>query len=339
MNKKERLMAILVSILLIVLLMVLALTFNQQSKQNIQAQNSQQAEEKQEETAAQPLTLEEWAKKENIKEADMILDDLEDLSAEEIIRHYQEELQIPDNYYAVTYQNLQSDDTFNHRQDDYFVAASTTKVILAMIFMDLVDQGELDMDSAIPYVSSCYQDGNGQITADVAGGQSHPTYTLDYTMKEMIVSSDNTATLMLRLFYRNNYGSLEEAFQKVLGLDESQYSQHDIYYNNCSTHILQQALKICLQEERYDTVLFLMKNSDQPFDLSTYLNVPMHAKYGSLFENQHDAGIFFWQDQPQYILIFMTQYLTEEQANQFMGGSNFQLAVQAAYKDYLKDFE
>lgn len=151
MNKKERLMAILVSILLIVLLMVLALTFNQQSKQNIQAQNSQQAEEKQEETAAQPLTLEEWAKKENIKEADMILDDLEDLSAEEIIRHYQEELQIPDNYYAVTYQNLQSDDTFNHRQDDYFVAASTTKVILAMIFMDLVDQGELDMDSAQPF--------------------------------------------------------------------------------------------------------------------------------------------------------------------------------------------
>lgn len=296
-----------------------------------------EAEPAQVEEAApvQSMAFDDWLAEADLQHEDLVLEDLGQMSVFDIVSYHQKDLAVADEQFALSYQSLQADTHYGHRQGEFTIAASTTKIILAMLYFNLIDQDILDMDSAISYQPPSFQDGRGMITAQVrsGGGQAH--YRLDYVLRQMIVESDNTATLMLRHHYRQHYGNLEQAFQDLLGLDESQYPQDLILHNYCTTHILQIALNDCLLDDIYEPLLSLLKNSNQPIYLSAYLTTPMHAKYGQIYDGQHDAGIFFWQDQPQYILVVMTQGLTNDQANQFIGGINFQLAVKYAYEDYL----
>lgn len=65
----------------------------------------------------------------------------------------------------------------------------------------------------------------------------------------------------------------------------------------------------------------------------------MAGKYGQLGASQHDIGIYYIEGEPVYLIAVLTDQLTREQADEFMGRINLNLVIQALYKDYLNTFK
>lgn len=284
----------------------------------------------------QPLTYKEWLKEDNIKYRDLLIEILDQLTCQEIIDQHQEVQGIPDNNYSISYENLITKEVYNYRENDLTVVASTSKMLTAIIYIDLIEERKIKSDSPITYSSAYYQAGAGAITAD-AGNQSH--YPLDEVIEEMIIHSDNTATMMLKNHYRNNFGNYEKKVQELLRLREEDISQYDLSWNRLNTRYLKEGLKMVSDSSDYEELIQLMLEAEQPFFLSTYVDENMAVKYGQLGDGQHDIGIYYIEEKPIYLLSVLTDQLTREQADEFMGGINLNLATQARYKDYLNAFK
>lgn len=80
---------------------------------------------------------------------------MDEWSVGEIIQHYQEEFEVPDEWLSIVYTNLENNEQYNHRENEIFIAASTTKVLIAMIYLDLIESGEISLETPIPMRLVC----------------------------------------------------------------------------------------------------------------------------------------------------------------------------------------
>lgn len=284
----------------------------------------------------QPLVYKEWLKEKEFKNSNLLIEDLDQTTCQEIIDYHQEMLNIPDTHYSISYENLITQEIYDHNENELMVAASTSKILTAMIYLDLIEEGKIEPDAPITYSPAYYQDGRGAITSD-AGNQS--SYPLDKVIEEMITHSDNTATMMLKNYYRNNFGNYEKKLQELLSLTEEDISQEDLLWNHLNTRYLKEGLRSASHDENYDELIQHMLDAEQPFFLSTYVDEDMAGKYGQLGASQHDIGIYYIEGEPVYLIAVLTDQLTREQADEFMGRINLNLVIQALYKDYLNTFK
>lgn len=260
--------------------------------------------------SSQPLTYKEWLKEKKIKHSEFLIKNLDQMTCQEIIDYHQKMLDIPDTNYSISYENLITKETYDYRENDLTVVASTSKILIAMIYIDLMEEEKIELDAPIAYSPAYYQAGAGAITNDAG---NHSSYPLDKVIEEMIIHSDNTATMMLKNYYRNYFGSYEKKLQEVLSL-----TAHNIDYQG---------------------LIQLMLEAEQPFFLSTYVDENMAVKYGQLGAGQHDLGIYYIEDKPIYLIVVLTNQLTREQADEFIGRINLNLVTQALYQDYLNTFK
>lgn len=258
----------------------------------------------------QPLTYKEWLKEKEFKYDNLLMEDLDQITCQEITDYHQELLKIPAMNYSISYENLITQEIYNHNENELTVVASTSKILTAMIYLDLIEEEKIESDTPVLYAPAYYQDGGGAITSDAGNRSSYP---LDKVIEEMIVHSDNTATMMLKNYYRNYFGSYEKKLQEVLSL-----TAHNIDYQG---------------------LIQLMLEAEQPFFLSTYVDENMAVKYGQLGAGQHDLGIYYIEDKPIYLIVVLTNQLTREQADEFIGRINLNLVTQALYQDYLNTFK
>ena len=103
----------------------------------------------------EPLSFEEWLSTSSFHENQHVLPDVDEWSVGEIIQHYQEEFEVPDEWLSIVYTNLENNEQYNHRENEIFIAASTTKVLIAMIYLDLIESGEISLETPIPYHLVC----------------------------------------------------------------------------------------------------------------------------------------------------------------------------------------
>ena len=302
---------------------------------NESSETAEDSNDEEESTKEEAMPFDAWLETVEVPYKEMILPNLDEMSTEEIITHYRSELEVPEDWISVAYTDLITDETYHHNETEVMTAASTTKVLLAMLYFDLVESEMLNMDTYIPYYDGGFEEGGGNITADVVNGVGQNSYSLDYTIQEMIIRSDNTATNMLRRFYTDNFGPLGEGMRSVV--PDSDYTAKMLEQNTTSAALLEETLLALLENDAYAPIIEHMRSADENLYFKYYIEEDMPVKYGLLYELKHHTGIYEIDGEPVYTLIILTSNLGHEQANEFFGGINLQLAVRAQYQYYVNN--
>lgn len=259
------------------------------------------------------------------------------MSIEEIIQYYQDFYASEEDWYSISYRNLLTNETYNYREDETYIAASTTKTLVAMVYYDAIEEGKIELDTLITYEPRHFQDGGGEITAAILAGHYENAYPLEYVLQEMITTSDNTAWGMLKDYYSKNLGPLSEMENQTLS--EIDYPIEMLDKNKTAAIYLEAILLELLKKDYYAPILEFMRVADEDLFLLYYVSNDHPVKYGLLGEFHHHIGIYEINEEPVYTLTILTSQLDFEQANLFIGSINLQLAIQAEYEYYLTTYE
>lgn len=310
---------------------------NESHKENDSQKETDESIESEPLEEVAPLSFNEWFEQSKFINQPEVLEDVNEWTVEEIVQYYAETMSIPDDWYALAYTDLINNTTYSHREDQVYIAASTTKVLYAMLYYDLIESGEITADSLIPYAPSHYQGGGGEITAEVEAGLVQEGYALDYVIQELISHSDNSAWLMLIDYYNLNHGNIYEALSEML--TETDDVLELFYENKSTTSYLEEMMFILLEKDRYQPILEYMRQADEDMFLLYHIDNHHPVKYGLLYDLKHHIGILEVEQQPVSTLAIFTDHLSYQQANEFMGGIGLQLLVKSEYDYYLNSFE
>ena len=214
--------------------------------------------------------------------------ELEDKNVKKLINKKINENELNRDNFAFFYYNLNTNKYYFYNKEKWFVAASTTKVQIAMLYYEKINNKEINPNMGFVYKAEDLEAGNGHITNNCKVGDSIAIKTL---LKEMIINSDNTATNILadrlggRKIYRKEFAKytrveLPEKFYKEniisaeYGLDVLKY-----LFNNLG---------------KYQELIENMKKSSEYMYLKKYVtDIDIAHKYGSYNGYVHDYGIVY----------------------------------------------
>lgn len=241
---------------------------------------------------------------------------------QDIVMRTIQEFQLDSSAISIAYTDLITGDEFFLNEQVSMHAASTTKVATAVLFVDLIEQGELEWDSELPYSDAYYEDGAGDITNDPKRA-SYPVKELIY---QMLHYSDNTAWNILLQYYYGNFGDFQ---QSLLDLGHISPIDDDLFIvNHADAELLNNILLHVATHEKYRPITDIMLESQEGMLLKSQTPKGMATKYGQYDDIYHDTGIYFDGDTPQYTIVVMTHdlYLINEGiADDFMGTLNIRI--------------
>lgn len=216
------------------------------------------------------------------------MEKLEDKNVKKLINKKINGNELNRNNFAFFYYNLNTNKYYFYNKEKWFVAASTTKVQIAMLYYEKINNKEINPNMGFVYKAEDFEAGNGLITNNCKVGDSIAIKTL---LKEMIINSDNTATNILadglggKKIYRKEFAKytsveLPEKFYKEniisaeYGLDVLKY-----LFNNLG---------------KYQELIEDMKKSSEYMYLKKYVtDIDIAHKYGSYNGYVHDYGIVY----------------------------------------------
>lgn len=200
----------------------------------------------------------------------------------EQIDTYLKDKNIPEEMIGISVSCFDQEDTFyDYNGNQEFIAASTYKVPLAMLWYDKIAQGRAQLSGTLPYGANCYEMG-GPIGDTYAPGSY---ISLQELLDAMIVYSDNTAGHILF----ESLGGWEQ-FKE----DAAKYStlqlNHQFFSNEnyLSPNYCRDVMKYLYEhKETYLDLIQNMKKSKKGDYLDAKINVSMPQKYGEYdsFEN------------------------------------------------------
>lgn len=223
-------------------------------------------------------------------------------SVDRLIQDVMKEYGVEADNISLAFYNFYSDQHYYINPDKFMIAASTVKVPIVGLYLDLISQASLNYESMIPFSNSYLIEGNGQIT----NSELQSAYLLSDLMFNSIVYSDNTAWHTLMGYY-SNFGSYRDAILDFINY----YNVPQEYFvdNYNSAFIAEQWLIKIAQDSKYDYLINLMKETDPAQLFRTYVNKGMANKYGQLDNYLHDTGIYYEDEQAQYVLAVYTENL------------------------------
>lgn len=226
---------------------------------------------------------------------------------------------------SIAYTDLVTGDEFFLNEHISMHAASTTKVATAVLYVDLIDSGELAWESELPYYDAFYEEGDGDIT----NGPKQDFYPIKDLVYQMLYYSDNTAWNILLAYYYENYGDFQ---QSLLELGHSQLFDDNLFIvNYADAELLNNILLHVATDKKYLPITQIMLKAQEGMLLKAHLKQGMATKYGQYEDIYHDTGIYFNdKNQPQYTIVVMTHdiYLSESGiADEFMGTLNERLKI------------
>lgn len=223
-------------------------------------------------------------------------------SIESLINDLIQEYNINTDEISLAYYNFTSDQHYYINPDLQMIAASTIKVPIVALYLDLISQGQYGFDSEIPFVEDYIGGDSTGINAPLAD-----------LMSNAIIYSDNSSWYSLMA----NYGSFADNRQAILDFIGYYDVPGEFFADNYSSAFLaeQWLIKIAL-DPNYQYVINLMKQTDPKQLFTSYINQGMANKYGRLDSYVHDTGIYYENNQPQYALAVYTN--NQDQADPFL---------------------
>ncbi|SHH91795.1 beta-lactamase class A [Clostridium collagenovorans DSM 3089] len=201
---------------------------------------------------------------------------------------------------AVSYYNLKDDIYVGLNDENMFLGASTTKVMLSMVYADLINEGKISLDDLIYYNESNYEDGCGVLQ----GMDKSSPFTVETLMNYSIVYSDNIATQMLIGKIGFNY--LRTVMNDMVDMD---LPKDDNY---ATSKFLCEFLKILYYNEDnnpyYELIFKNMSEVIQHDRLTKYLpKDEVFHKFGDIYGYSND--IMICDGENPYALIVLTENL------------------------------
>ncbi len=93
--------------------------------------------------------------------------------------------------------------------------------------------------------------------------------------------------------------------------------------NFATTDIMAHTLIQAVENERYATIIGIMREAQADFRLKQFVSNDMAAKYGSFGPYQHDIGIYFEGETPVYVIAVFTENVMN--VDEFIGQLNLRL--------------
>lgn len=264
-------------------------------------------------------TKEVIAKQETIQPKVEATTNNEDSEIKAIVEKYIKDKNLNEENFAFVYYNPNTEKYYFYNEKQYFTAASTIKVPLAMLYYDKINNGDLTLKTKMQFKKEeQYEDENGNIENSYKIG----TYiALSILLENMIVNSDNTATNILKteLGGENAYRMLIKQYTKIQLPKE--FNEENIISAEYALDVLK---KIYQNQEQYKSLIALMKKSSNGGYLKKDVkNCEIAHKYGSYEGNIHDFGICFAKK--EYMIGIFTKNI--ENAEELISSINKEILV------------
>ncbi|XJS11079.1 serine hydrolase [Aerococcaceae bacterium WGS1372] len=228
---------------------------------------------------------------------------------------------------SVAFYNYQTGEEYLLNERETIQAGSTIKVGLARLYMDLISDGQLTLQSELPYSEFLYEDGAGPVT----NGEKKAAYPIYELFYHSLSKSDNTAFNILFYYYQQNYGNVYQALRDMSGLEFD--TADDSLVGTADAHMLLNILKPIGSESKYSYILTALSGNENAEYFKKYVQDGMYTKYGSINGSMHDTGIYIEGDEPVYALVVMTN--GQGTVEDFLGMMNYRIYEWTQYQNYL----
>lgn len=220
-----------------------------------------------------------------------------------IVNNYSTE----NNRISVVYKDMKSGYRYGVNDNDYFSAASTTKVVYAMYIYDRIESGQLSNDEMVEYRAGMLENGGGEIT----NREKQKTYPLDYVIMNMLKYSDNTATNML-LVNKTNGIKLMVNYMSKLGITMPEDKANE---NKVTSAMMEKVWTYLYEnQDKYSKVIEYLKESESNEWIKEGINnKTIASKYGQLAGVANDTAIVYGNNNDNYILLIYTENLSNSE--------------------------
>ncbi|AXY24544.1 hypothetical protein CL176_00045 [Suicoccus acidiformans] len=227
------------------------------------------------------------------------LDELKDLPLETLIQEVLEELAIQEHNISLAYYNYLDGETYYINANTPRIAGSIYKFPLVAMYLEDIKLGKLTKESVIPETVPYQEQG----MPPAQSGYGHNT--LEELMNVSIQHSHNAAAWRL-VFYRfDTWAAFQKALADFGNIDPLPANyQGDNYMTAYQT--LSSLYRVANDPDTYESLIQDMLNAEEPRLLSAYLTEGMACKYGQVDQVVNDAGIYFLDNQPIYLLTVFT---------------------------------
>ena len=276
------------TILLICLILIIVIIQTQNANREVSAK--QEIEQTQEESK-------EEITQETAEQVEKVVEPTEDENIKSLVTQIKAQNNLTDENFAFFYYNPQTKKYYFDNQSKYFMAASTIKVPVAMIYYDKIRNGEMTLESKLKYTSEDYEEGGGATAGTYKVGQNIP---ISFLLEQSIVNSDNTAVNILidGIGYR-------KCREEIAKFSKEQFTE-EFYTSNLITADLGYNIikNIYENQQNYLQLIEYMKKSSNGQYLKKYVTeYEVAHKYGSYAGNVHDYGIVY-SESPYLIGIY-----------------------------------
>ena len=237
--------------------------------------------------------VEEQKEEESIETANIeepIIEETLDNNIENLINQIMIENNLNENNFFFFFYNVEEKKYYFYNENTYFIAASTIKVPVAMLYYDKIADGELNLSDTLIYNREDYEAGDGSTAADYSVGEKIP---ISYLLEQTIVNSDNTALNIL--INHIGYQKCKEELSKYSDIELIE----DFYTSNvANVSYYYDVLQYLYQNtEKYSGLITNMKKSSGGGYLKADLpQYEVAHKYGSYDGYVHDYGIIYGQN-------------------------------------------
>ena len=263
------------SICVVIAIGIIIYSYMMRNKEDANKQVEEQKEEESIETA-------------NIEEP--IIEETLDNNIENLINQIMIENNLNENNFFFFFYNVEEKKYYFYNENTYFIAASTIKVPVAMLYYDKIADGELNLSDTLIYNREDYEAGDGSTAADYSVGEKIP---ISYLLEQTIVNSDNTALNIL--INHIGYQKCKEELSKYSDIELIE----DFYTSNvANVSYYYDVLQYLYQNtEKYSGLITNMKKSSGGGYLKADLpQYEVAHKYGSYDGYVHDYGIIYGQN-------------------------------------------
>lgn len=219
-----------------------------------------------------------------------------DEALDEEIQTYLQSMNIDMEDVAYTICDQENGEVYSYNEDVEFIAASTYKLPLAMLYYDKVQEGSITLDTTYCYRANMYEE-SSVLAANYAINSQIP---LSEILEDMIIYSDNVAGHIL-FEYLGGWQKFKEATLEYTQATSENYLSME---NVMTTHQMSDVLN-CLYQNRsnYTDLIENMKKSKTNDYLDSEIQIGMPQKYGALNTYCNAAG-FVEATHPYTIVVY-----------------------------------
>lgn len=213
------------------------------------------------------------------------------------ITAYLQENEIESDQIGIFIEGFKNGVTFEENPDQYFTAASTYKLSLAMVYYDQIAAGQRQLTDTLVYGSD-YAEDDGPVAWDHEHGEELP---LSLLLNSLIVYSDNSAANILweGLGGWESYKQLDAEYSSV-PLTEEFYSDANLLTPRYGHDLL---TRLYHDPEKYGDLLRDLKQAEPGNYLRITVNEEIAQKYGAFDDANNILGIVYGK-QPYSIAIY-----------------------------------